>query len=94
MEAKIDHEVKSWTWLFQKAKDGSKTSDVRDKTERDYKVGDVMLMREFDQQKGTYTGDSIKVRITHIISNDTPCAMSSNGLAKNLCILSIRKFDE
>lgn len=85
------HTVKSWTYLFDEILAEHKFADMRDKTERDYKVGDTMTLQRYDQAKGKYTGETLEVVITHIISNDTPCAMSSVALAKNYCILSIKK---
>ena len=83
------HEVKSWTHLFQAAKSGKKKHDFRDATERDYKVGDKLLLQEFDFVKGQYTGDQLLVNITYKTDRDTPCALSSNGLAQNMVVLSI-----
>lgn len=85
------HIVKSWTWLFQAIKSGIKTHDIRDMTERDYKVGDQLMLREFDQTKGEYTGEALLVDITYITDNKTPCAFSSACLDKKFGILSIRK---
>lgn len=90
----IIHKVKSWTHLFQAAKSGAKRHDFRDATERDYKVGDHMLLQEFDHVKGEYTGDELLVHITYKTDRMTPCALSSNGLAQNLCVLSIEKVRE
>jgi hypothetical protein len=83
------HKVKSWTHLFQAAKSGAKKHDFRDATERDYKVGDQLLLQEFDFVNGVYTGDELVVNITYKTGRETPCALSSNGLAQNMCVLSI-----
>lgn len=83
------HKVKSWMHLFQAAKSGLKTHDFRDATERDYKIGDQLLLQEFDFIKGKYTGEELLVDITYKTDRDTPCALSSNGLAQNMCVLSI-----
>lgn len=84
------HEAKSWTYLFDAIIRGDKTADMRDKTERHYAVGDTMTLRRYDQATGKYTGDTCVVAITHIISHDTPCAMSSVALRREYCILSLR----
>lgn len=86
----IDYELKSWTYLFRELIAGRKTADMRDKRDREYKVGQRVLLREFDHTNGTYTGRWAHCMITHIISNDTPCAMSSAALDRNFCILSLR----
>lgn len=84
------HKVKSWTHLFQAAIRGEKTSDIRDLTERDYRVGDMLLLQEYDMKAGSYTGREATFHITHIISNSTPCALSSAVLKRDYGILSIR----
>lgn len=88
----VEHEVKSWTNLYDPLVAGWKTADIRDKRDRNYRVGDMLIMRRYDFANGVYTGEKARCLITHIISNDTPCAMSSTGLDRNLCILSLRLF--
>ena len=89
-----DYEVKSWPWLFSEMITGVKKHDMRDKRDRDYKVGDVMKLREFDPRNGSYTGRWALFRITYITDNVTPCAMSSGALDNNFAILSVEKLEE
>lgn len=85
-----EHTVKSWTAFFQAIKSGDKTHDMRDMVDRDYRVGDILILNEYDPFKGEYTGDTCRVKITYITSADTPCAFSSAALAKGYCILSLK----
>lgn len=87
--AHYDYEVKSWPWFFEPMCAGHKKHDMRDKRDRDYKIGDRMLLREWDPRTGEYTGREAIAMITYITSNDAPCAMSSNALDRNACILSV-----
>ena len=87
--AHYDYEVKSWPWLFEPMVAGQKTHDMRDKRDRPYKVGDRMLLREFDPRTGRYTGREAVAYITYITDNVTPCAMSSNALSNDHAILSV-----
>jgi len=82
------HKVKSWPWFFEAMKAGSKKHDMR-KTDRNYKVGDMLLLQEFDPRTGQYTGREHSMVITYITSRETPCALSSNGLAQDHIILSV-----
>lgn len=91
--AHFDYEVKSWPWFFEPMIAGNKLHDMRDKTERPYRVGDRMLLREFDPRGTGYTGREAIARITYITSNETPCAMSSNALANDACILSVDVYE-
>lgn len=84
-----EYEVKSWPQFFQPMIDGVKKHDMRNKRDREYKVGDRMLLREYDPFGGGYTGRSAVFEITYITSNDTPCALSSAGLGDDMAILSV-----
>jgi hypothetical protein len=89
-----DHKVKSWTFLFEALLCGIKKHDVRDMTERDYKVGDIMLLEEFDPSTGEYTGRTALYRITYITDKNTPCAFSSAVLDRDFGILSLEPIDK
>lgn len=86
----VEHEVKSWTYLYDEFVSGRKLADMRKKSDRNYRVGDILLLRRYDMASGKYTGESATALVTHIISNDTPCALSGNGLDNNMVILSLR----
>jgi hypothetical protein len=83
------HEVKSWSHFFQAIKAGAKVHDLR-KNDRDYNVGDILLLREYDFINGRYTGESIEAVITYITDNRVPCAFSSAVLHEGYCILSLK----
>ena len=87
--AHYDYEVKSWPWFFEPMCAGKKKHDMRDKRDRAYKIGDRMLLREWDPRTSKYTGREAVALITYITSNDAPCAMSSNALDRDACILSV-----
>lgn len=84
------HRVKSWSHLYDAIVRGDKTHDLR-KDDRGYKVGDTMVLRRYDIEKGDYTGDNCSVLITYITSSKYPCAYSSAVLDREYVILSIRK---
>lgn len=90
----VDHVMKSWPAFFSEIALGNKKHDIRDKNEREFKVGQICRLCEYDPfpktngEESGYSGDYVDVRITYITSNDTPCAFSSAVLAKNACVLS------
>lgn len=84
------YKVKSWTAFFQAFKAGEKTHDLRDLKDRKYKVGDYLVLQEYDPFRGKYTGEEMTMKITYITSSDTPCAFSSSALEKGYCILSLK----
>lgn len=59
------HYVKSWPWSFEAIMREVKTHDIRDSRERDYKIGDQMVLQEFDPRTGNYTGAQCRVMITY-----------------------------
>lgn len=90
----IIHEVKSWTHLFQAAISGRKKHDIRI-MDRDYRVGDTLVLQEYDYSEAQYTGRFAKFRITYITSEpygrptSVPCVFSPICLNKDYGVLSI-----
>lgn len=88
-----DHVLRSWPHLFQPMMKGVKTHDLR-KDDRGYKVGDIILYREYDIAVGAYTGREQQFEVTYITGRNegqSPCAVSSVVLDREYVILSIRK---
>src|SRR2546427_74726 len=83
----VEHAVKSWPHLFEAALTGAKTHDLRRAEERDYRVGDILRLQEFDPDTQRYTGRELRVRITYITSAQFPCALSDSSLDPAYCIL-------
>ena len=64
------HDLKCWPEHFGPVVEGVKTVELR-KNDRDYQIGDYLLLREFrpnqpHQGPGSYTGRIARVRVTHI----------------------------
>lgn len=87
----VEHAVKSWPHLFEATLTGAKTHDLRRADDRDYRVGDILRLQEFDPDTERYTGRELRVRITYITSAQFPCALSDSSLDPDHCILSIIK---
>ena len=85
----VVHDVKCWPHLFSTIARGEKRHDLRRSSDRDYAVGDKLLLREYDNRSGTYTGRTLTVTITYMTSADMPCALSDEALHPDFCILSI-----
>lgn len=87
------HELKSWVGLFEPIYNGEKTHELR-VLDRDYKVGDFCLLREYHPTEQRYTGRKVWVEITYITSSKhQECAVSPTALHFATGILSIKKFD-
>jgi hypothetical protein len=81
-------EKKSWTHFFQAIKAGLKLHDVRE--DEGYQIGDVLVLQEYDNINGRYTGDQIEAEVSYITNRTVPCAFSSAVLAPGYCILSLK----
>jgi ASC-1-like (ASCH) protein len=66
-----DHLLKTWPEYFQAVKDGLKTFEIR-VNDREFKVGDVVKLVEYDNETDTLTGDSLYVKITYITDFGQP----------------------
>lgn len=83
------HILKSWPRLFAALADGSKRHELRP-NDRGFRVGDILLLREFDPTDGTYSGRELRLEVTYVTDTDNPCALSRAALAGGYCILSVR----
>lgn len=87
------HRLKSWAHFYDAIKAGRKLHDLRI-MDREYAVGDILILERYDNINGVYSGENIKVEITYITSNKTPCAFSSSALDREYAILSIKLIQE
>jgi hypothetical protein len=62
------HELKNWPTYFQATLDGKKRFELR-KNDRDYKVGDILHLREFVLEQNWYTDREFWVRVTYILEH-------------------------
>lgn len=81
MEVKT-HNIKVWPQYFKDIIEGKKTFEYR-LNDRDYKEGDVAILHEWNPETEKYTGESIAVDITYILTEGF-------GLPDRYCIMSIK----
>lgn len=58
------HHLKMWPVYFAQTKLGNKNFEIR-KNDRDFHVGDVLILEEFDITSKKYTGNTISVVVTY-----------------------------
>ncbi len=58
-------ELKIESKYFQAQKEGRKNFEIR-KNDRDFKVGEVLILREYDSTTGEYSGRQVFCLITYI----------------------------
>lgn len=74
--------LKTWPQYFKLVQQGIKTFEIR-KNDRDFQVGDFLLLEEFDPVSG-YTGESVLVRVLYLIQGE-------RGLPTDTCVMAITK---
>lgn len=67
----MTHELKILPIYFEAVKSGIKPFEVRRK-DRNFSVGDTLVLREFEPQKG-YSGAEIKKGISYILDDSDYC---------------------
>lgn len=93
-EQTVSHNLKCWPEFFDAIVRGRKKHDLRRADDRDFKVGDLVLLREFDPEARCYTGRAQKVEITYITWKDVPCPLIEEALHPAFCILSISVLEQ
>ena len=77
--AKI-HILKTVQPFFSEVKKGTKTFEHR-RNDRDFQVGDEVVLQEYDMLHNSLSGDEIKVKITYVLKDRA-------GLDEDFCIFS------
>ncbi len=77
----MKHQLKILPEFFDAVKCGNKRFELR-KNDRNYQVGDMLILEEWDGQQ--YTGDSIVRFVTYVYHGK-----GKFGLAEGYCILGI-----
>lgn len=83
------HELKTWKEYFQLMVDGTKQFELR-KNDRGFKVGDTLLLKEYDKEKETYTGRNLHQKITYLLYGADAEVF---GLKEGFCILGLGEID-
>ncbi|PVM93237.1 hypothetical protein DDF62_01410 [Caulobacter radicis] len=63
------HELKTWPQYFAAVRSGKKRFEIR-RNDREFKVGDVLVLREFDPEQDVYTGQVEERQITFLLSEE------------------------
>lgn len=76
------HVLKTWQEYMHDINTGSKSFELR-KDDREFEVGDVLMLMGWDNQFQKYTGDVIEAKINYILSG------GQFGLEKGYVVMSI-----
>lgn len=61
------HELKCWPEYFKAVESGEKTFEVRSTLDREFKVGDILYLREWDNEAERYTGNELLAPVTYVL---------------------------
>lgn len=86
----VQHELKIWPEHFAAVQDGSKPFEIR-RNDRGFQVGHVLRLREFDNERGIYTGRECRRLITYITAFQQPLGNVVLGLAACPSTISERR---
>lgn len=76
------HKLKTWPQYFQRVLDREKKFEVR-KNDRDYQVGDILELQEYDPEFKEYSQRYICGRVTYILHGP------DFGIEKGYCVMSL-----
>lgn len=79
------HDLKVWQVYFEALKNGRKKFELR-KMDRDFRVGDFLVLEEYDNENNHYTGRKIQAIIDFMIIG------AQFGVEKDYCCMSITVF--
>ena len=74
------HELKTWPSCFAAVRAGNKPFDVRE-NDRNFQVGDMLILREFDPESEQYTGQSITRWVSYVLQG------GAFGVQPDWCVL-------
>jgi len=93
MTTPTTHELKSWPECFEALNSGTRTFDLR-KNDRNYQVGDILVLKEFEPDNSTFSGRWCRRKIVHMLKGaGDGCIESLKGLAVNYVILGLEPTD-
>ena len=74
------HELKTWPSCFAAVKAGNKPFDVRE-NDRNFQVGDQLILREFEPESEQYTGQAVTRWVSYVLQG------GAFGVQDNWCVL-------
>lgn len=64
------HDLKTWPLYYRAVRDGTKTFELR-RNDREYRVGDLLILKEWEPEGEFYTGYVTVAVVTCIVDNPT-----------------------
>lgn len=77
------HSLKTWPQYFSAILARFKTYEIR-KNDRDFQVGDELVLKEWDPQTQRYSGREVTVTVTYMTKG------GQWGIPEGICVLAIQ----
>lgn len=81
----MEHQLKTWTQFYKEIAAGRKNFEVR-KNDRNFKHGDVLILKEWLPTSQKYTGEIMRVKVDYILYG------GQFGIEQGFCVMSISKI--
>lgn len=81
----MTHALKTWPEYYQAIENGDKTFEVR-KFDRPFRIGETLLLQEFDPEKDKYTGKECERVISYILPGT-----DRFGINPNYCVMGLKE---
>lgn len=78
------HELKTWPVYFTAIDTGFKKFEIR-KNDRNFKDGDLLILREYSFELKEYTERVMAVKVIYFIQGDF-------GLPEDICVMGIKRI--
>jgi ParB family chromosome partitioning protein len=75
------HYLKTLQPFFSEVKNGTKTFELR-RNDRDFQVGDEVILQEYDLSNNSFSGQEIRAKITYVLKDWA-------GLEDGYCVFAI-----
>ena len=82
----MTHALKTWPEFYKLVESGEKAFEVR-KMDRPFKVGETLLLQEFDNEKQEFTGNETTRVITCILRDP------KFGIKTGYCVMGLREIE-
>ncbi len=83
----MTHELKLNRKFFSAVASGKKTFEIR-KDDRGYKVGDILILKEWDDIMNNFSGRSVKRQVTYIYNG-----CGQYGLARSYVVMALKEVE-
>jgi ASC-1-like (ASCH) protein len=84
----MTHALKTWPEYYKAVESGKKNFEVR-RMDRPFKVGDKLILQEYNPIKGEYTGSELERRITYILPGK-----SEFGMYSDFCVMGLEEIEK